>query len=361
MRALTFRQTLLSRSGRTSAVAAAAYDRGMMLTCKRTGHVYAYEGREDVVARGFVVPPGRENTAWARDPEALWNSVEAFEEAWAKRRWTRADADGKAWIEAHPDAVLDGEIPLSAGGFGKAQKAEAKRLVDERVRPGFAGASLAVAWTVERGEDGDVVRWRALPYSDHHAATAQTALRLIVALPRELDERQQQELIESFGRERFARYGYVVDWAIHRTPMNPHAHVRVTRRPLLANGTWGDVKNQGAVTPEGLNASREAITRMANSALAAAGHETRFDWRFYYEAGLAREDGPTLRPTRHEGRHAREVVASLPAGAPPESLPAVVRHNREVRRLNAADVLAAPRLVIDDLLRARATSICACI
>ena len=61
-----------------------------------------------------------------------------------------------------------------------------------------------------------------------------------VALPVELSESEQKELLTKYVQENFVDEGMVADVAIHRDhPDNPHAHVMLTNRPFNSDGTWG--------------------------------------------------------------------------------------------------------------------------
>ncbi|WP_367296546.1 MobQ family relaxase [Levilactobacillus yonginensis] len=61
-----------------------------------------------------------------------------------------------------------------------------------------------------------------------------------VALPVELSESEQKELLTKYVQENFVDEGMVADVAIHRDHLdNPHAHVMLTNRPFNPDGTWG--------------------------------------------------------------------------------------------------------------------------
>lgn len=61
-----------------------------------------------------------------------------------------------------------------------------------------------------------------------------------VALPVELTEKEQKELLLEYVKNTFVNEGMVADIAIHRDhPENPHAHVMLTNRPFNSDGTWG--------------------------------------------------------------------------------------------------------------------------
>lgn len=61
-----------------------------------------------------------------------------------------------------------------------------------------------------------------------------------VALPIELSEEEQKELLLNYVQQNFVDDGMVADIAIHRDhEQNPHAHVMLTNRPFNQDGTWG--------------------------------------------------------------------------------------------------------------------------
>lgn len=61
-----------------------------------------------------------------------------------------------------------------------------------------------------------------------------------VALPVELSESEQKELLTKYVQENFVDQGMVADVAIHRDYQdNPHAHVMLTNRPFNPDGSWG--------------------------------------------------------------------------------------------------------------------------
>lgn len=68
---------VLGRSDGRSAVAAAAYRAGEILTCQETGTVHDYQRRAGVLD-AFVLAPA-EAPAWATDRQQLWNAVHAKE------------------------------------------------------------------------------------------------------------------------------------------------------------------------------------------------------------------------------------------------------------------------------------------
>lgn len=60
-----------------------------------------------------------------------------------------------------------------------------------------------------------------------------------VALPKELDTKENIELTREYVRETFVKKGMCAEFAIHnRKDGNPHAHIMLTMRPVDENGKW---------------------------------------------------------------------------------------------------------------------------
>ena len=81
--------------------------------------------------------------------------------------------------------------------------------------------------------------WNEVEKEDRKA-NSRYAKEFNVALPVELSESEQKELLTKYVQENFVDQGMVADVAIHRDhPDNPHAHVMLTNRPFNPDGTWG--------------------------------------------------------------------------------------------------------------------------
>lgn len=77
------------------------------------------------------------------------------------------------------------------------------------------------------------------------AWNAQLAREVLVALPIDLSEDAQQELVRSFVQDEFVEQGMVADVSIHRDKEhNPHAHILLTVRPFNEDGSWGHKKTR---------------------------------------------------------------------------------------------------------------------
>ena len=134
---------------------------------------------------------------------------------------------------------------------------------------------------------------------------AQLAKEITVALPRELDARSNQKLVEAFVDRNFASQGAVVDVAIH-TPLagdgkqNPHAHLLIPLRTISKTDGWGKYKSGGKGQPwdkiPTLKAWRKDWKELVNQALEDAGHDDRIDHRSYKAQGIDKEPGVHLGP-----------------------------------------------------------------
>lgn len=78
-----------------------------------------------------------------------------------------------------------------------------------------------------------------------------------VALPVELTNDEQKELLTKYVQETFVDNGMVADVAIHRDNAdNPHAHVMLTNRPFNPDGTWGQKSKTEYILDENGNKTR---------------------------------------------------------------------------------------------------------
>lgn len=68
------------------------------------------------------------------------------------------------------------------------------------------------------------------------ASNARTAVKIVVALPRELSLKESDEILTDFIRTSLCAHGYCATYAIHndKEDNNPHAHILVVNRPLDA-------------------------------------------------------------------------------------------------------------------------------
>ena len=163
--------------------------------------------------------------------------------------------------------------------------------------------------------------WNAVDAAEDKS-TAQTARRIIMALPKELTQEQNIELIRNYCQTSFADRGMIADFAVHDDEEgNPHAHVLLTMRSINEQGEWnpktrtefildengkriqtanGKFKRR-CVSWDGWNDRgnceiwRHEWEVMQNAALGIAGREERIDMRSFERQGIE------LAPTVHLG------------------------------------------------------------
>lgn len=180
----------------------------------------------------------------------------------------------------------------------------------------------APKWTLNRE-----YLWNKVEEKEKHAK-AQLARSFTIALPREMSNKQQRELVEDFVKEQLIDRGMVADIAIHRDDNNnPHAHIMTTIRPFKDNGEWGDktkkeylldkdgnkqkteagnvrsrnVDLTGWSSKEVLKEWRSSWADIQNKHLEKNGFTDRVTHKSYAEQGVEKI------PTIHEGYVAREM------------------------------------------------------
>ncbi|ANK68446.1 MobQ family relaxase [Loigolactobacillus backii] len=107
--------------------------------------------------------------------------------------------------------------------------------------------------------------WNEVERKDRRA-NSRYAKEFNVALPVELSEDEQKELLTKYVEEDFVDEGMVADVAIHRDhPDNPHAHVMLTNRPFNPDGTWGLKSKRENILDENGNKTYTGNSRFPRS------------------------------------------------------------------------------------------------
>ncbi len=142
---------------------------------------------------------------------------------------------------------------------------------------------------------------------------AQLAREMIIAIPRELDQEDQINLVREYVQTTFVDRGMIADINLHHLDgTNPHAHVMLTMRELKIDEqgivsfgnkdrSWNDKKL--------LETQIKEWSDSANQYLDRAGFDTRIDSRSYAEQGISRI------PQIHLGKN---VTAMRRQGIPTE-------------------------------------------
>ena len=154
---------------------------------------------------------------------------------------------------------------------------------------------------------------------------AQPARNINIALPRELSDEQNKELMRGFIHENFVNQGMIADMCIHDARANdggknPHAHVLLTMREF--NGTGFGKKNREWNDVKLLEKWRDSWEEHANRELAKAGHDSRISMKSYEKQGIDKEATSHLGP---EAAHLEEQGIETQIG----------NQNRKVKQNNA--------------------------
>lgn len=135
--------------------------------------------------------------------------------------------------------------------------------------------------------------WNAVEQSETRC-NSRTARELVLALPVELSESEQVDLLQGFVQAQMVERGMVADVNLHDPDShNPHAHVMLTTRAVGPDGFGAKVRDWNRV--ELVQAWREGWEAACNAALAESGSAARVDHRTLFAQGIQRE------PTRHHG------------------------------------------------------------
>lgn len=165
-------------------------------------------------------------------------------------------------------------------------------------------------WALDRAR-----LWNAAEAAEHRR-DARVAREFEIALPHELERRDQLDLARAFAQDLADRYGAAVDFAIH-VPLaksdrrNVHAHVMMTTRDVTPDGfgekTMIERENKWLLDHNlptshmQMRDIRKAFADLTNRHLMLAGLDLRVDHRSHLERGLS------LQPTEHMGVHASQM------------------------------------------------------
>lgn len=112
------------------------------------------------------------------------------------------------------------------------------------------------------------------------ASNARTAVKIVVALPRELSLDVSDEILTNFIRNKLCANGYCATYAIHtdKNNNNPHAHILVANRPL--DPKTGEFKRVKTKKVYALDAHGERIPIIdKKTGLQKLGKRNRKQWK----------------------------------------------------------------------------------
>jgi len=172
---------------------------------------------------------------------------------------------------------------------------------------------------------------------------SQLAREIVMALPNQLTNEEQTNLLLDFCKENFSDEGMVADISIHRDKQhNPHAHVMLTLRPFNEDGSWGNKRkkvNGKSVHITNWNERetmiqwRKNFAEKINETFQEKGLEERVSHESYAKQGL--DKVPQIRLSRdsyqYEKRIEKEAVSN---GKEYEPVSYYGKLNKEIQEIN---------------------------
>ena len=161
------------------------------------------------------------------------------------------------------------------------------------------------------------------------AKNAQLVREVEVSIPKELSAAEGYYLVKEFCQKNFVDKGMIADICFHDKGYgNPHAHIMLTVRPFLDDGSWGSKQKKVYILDENgkkiydqkkrqykcksvpttdwndrgnVEKWRKSWADMCNTYLEKSGHDERIDHRSYERQGLE------ILPTQHLGTAASQM------------------------------------------------------
>ncbi|WP_347376827.1 Ti-type conjugative transfer relaxase TraA [Ensifer sp. Root1252] len=258
----------------------------------------------------------------------------------------------------HRTKMMDEQIGKEFRYYGDA----AELAHEELALPAETPAWLKAAIDGRTIAGASKVLWNAVDRFETRC-DAQLAREIILALPVELNRKENIELVRDFVRENLTSRGMVADWVYHDKDGNPHVHIMATLRPLAEEGfgpkkvaivgeDGQPVRVKTPDRPEGkivyrlwagdkeaMKEWKVAWAETASRHLALAGHDFRLDGRSYDEQGLRGLEQRHFGPDR---------AALVRKGVEPYSSPTALAKRYEIAdRLTDDPTLLLKQLAIE--------------
>lgn len=177
---------------------------------------------------------------------------------------------------------------------------------------------------------------------DKFKQSAQIGMKVILALPKDLSEEVNKELMHDFMQQHFISKGHVVTYGIHMNEGNPHGHLLVSHWKIEEDQSISRFKNSQLYSRNGLKQQRENWANTVNHYLEREGLEVRIDHRSYKDQGI------DLIPTTHEGWYARKLER--------EGIESkICSENRAIKEENMERVAQYPEIILKELTAQKAT------
>ncbi|WP_442486454.1 MobQ family relaxase [Fusobacterium necrophorum] len=131
-------------------------------------------------------------------------------------------------------------VAASAYRSGEKIKNEYDGIVHDFTRKGgIAHTEILLPQNAPKEFANRSVLWNSVEKIEK-SKNSQLAREIEIALPKELNQEKQIELVREYVKENFVKVGMCADIALHdKNDGNPHAHILLTMRPLNEDKTWG--------------------------------------------------------------------------------------------------------------------------
>ena len=186
-------------------------------------------------------------------------------------------------------------------------------------------------------------RYKTSDSVERYLNTARTAQTYVLALPKELSQLQNTDLLREFVQERFVDKGLMATWAIHWEEGNPHAHVNVSTRTVW-NGEISSTKQASRELDGtlGIRETRKIYANIINKYQEMLGIIDRVDPLSFAERGI------DLIPSQHKGYKAHQLERD-------GLFSRIGKDNVQISEVNKERIAAEPGIIIKELSSTRAT------
>lgn len=189
-------------------------------------------------------------------------------------------------------------------------------------------------WLVEAARTENLNRFFSMVEDKERRRDAQYMREVTVALPHEMSDKQNIELVSQYVQQVFVDEGMVANVAIHKPTnkndsRNIHAHILLTMREILPSGFGKKVRAWNSLVPEW----RDKWEQLANAHLLQNNYSPRIKMKSYKKRGVEKEairyQGPTVTPNKVRSNSTKsiDILAILKDG----SLPPGKGDNRDSR------------------------------
>lgn len=168
---------------------------------------------------------------------------------------------------------------------------------------------------------------------ENYKTSTQTGYTVVLALPNELSNQTNEELLDKFINTRFTDRGLITTYAIHQKEGNLHAHLLISRRAIGEDGDFLLKKDREICTKFSLCETRKLWANLANEFLEREGFHEKITEKSFEDLGI------NLEATKHRGWYADYIGTDS----------RLAQENLEIAKRNEEKILLDPSIVLDYL------------